>query len=89
MLGYGDQILDFVEKSEFGQYAEETPELNTTKDMFRKEFSRKVLPMLPWELIDEIMENVKLEVVKDTVKKANKDTGGDDMSSGGDDSGWN
>jgi hypothetical protein len=45
--------------------------------------------MLPWELIDEIMENVKLEVVKDTVKKANKDAGGDDMSSGGDDSGWN
>ena len=89
MLGYGDQIIDFVEKSEFGQYAEETPELNTTKDMFRKEFSRKVLPMLPWELIDEIMENIKLEVVKDTVKKANKDAGGDDTSSGGDDSGWN
>ena len=89
MLGYGDQIIDFVEKSEFGQYAEETPELNTTKDMFRKEFSRKVLPMLPWELIDEIMENVKLEVVKDTVKKANKDAGGDGTSSGGDDSGWN
>lgn len=71
LLGYGDQILDFVEKSEFGQFTEETPELNTTKDMFRKEFSRKVLPMLPWELIDEIMEQVKLDVVKDTLKKSN------------------
>lgn len=71
LLGYGDQILDFVEKSEFGQFTEETPELNTTKDMFRREFSRKVLPMLPWELIDEIMEQVKLDVVKDTLKKSN------------------
>ena len=78
MIGYGDQILDFVEKSEFGQFAEETPELNTTKDMFRKQLSRKVLPMLPWELIDDIMETVKMEVVKDTVKKANNNEGSGD-----------
>lgn len=81
LLGYGDQILDFVEKSEFGQFTEETPELNTTKDMFRREFSRKVLPMLPWELIDEIMEQVKLDVVKDTLKKSN--TNDSDSGSGG------
>ena len=84
LIGYGDQILDFVEKSEFGQFTEETPELNLTKDMFRKEFSRKVLPMLPWELIDEIMEQVKLDVVKDTVAKANKDNPDDTGSTGGD-----
>ena len=90
LLGYGDQILDFVEKSEFGQFTEETPELNATKDKFRKEFSRKVLPMLPWELIDEIMDDVKVEVVKDMVEKAKNDsgTGMEDTtsSSGGDDS---
>lgn len=88
LLGYGDQILDFVEKSEFGQFAEETPELNATKDKFRKEFSRKVLPMLPWETIDEIMAEVKIEVVKDTVEKAKNgnDTGTEDSSSGGGDS---
>lgn len=88
LLGYGDQILDFVEKSEFGQFAEETPELNATKDKFRKEFSRKVLPMLPWETIDEIMAEVKIEVVKDNVEKAKNgsDTGTEDSSSGGGDS---
>lgn len=88
LLGYGDQILDFVEKSEFGQFAEETPELNATKDKFRKEFSRKVLPMLPWETIDEIMAEVKIEVVKDNVEKAknDSDTGTEDSSSGGGDS---
>ena len=75
MIGYGDQILDFVEKSEFGQFAEETPDLNVAKDMFRKEFSRKVLPMLPWELIDDIMEKVKLDVVKANLDKANNNEG--------------
>lgn len=86
LLGYGDQILDFVEKSEFGQFAEETPELNAIKDKFRKEFSRKVLPMLPWETIDEIMAEVKIEVVKDNIEKAknSSDTGTEDTSSGGD-----
>lgn len=86
LLGYGDQILDFVEKSEFGQFAEETPELNALKDKFRKELSRKVLPMLPWETIDEIMAEVKIEVVKDNVEKAknSSDTGTEDTSSGGD-----
>lgn len=79
MIGYGDQILDFVEKSIFGQYTEETPELNASKDMFRNEFSRKVLPMLPWETIDEIIENVKLDVVKNQMAKSNNQ----DNSEGG------
>ena len=75
MIGYGDQILDFVEKSLFGQYAEENEDLNLSKDMFRKEFSRKVLPMLPWELIDDIMEKVKLSVVQEKMKKGNANSG--------------
>ena len=82
MIGYGDQILDFVEKSLFGQYAEETPDINVTKDLFRKEFSRKVLPMLPWEIIDEILEKVNLDVVKGNVEKATEKPAGDDMSGG-------
>lgn len=75
MIGYGDQILDFVEKSLFGQYAEETEDLNLSKDMFRKEFSRKVLPMLPWELIDDIMEKVNLSVIQEKMKKGNANSG--------------
>jgi hypothetical protein len=41
--------------------------------------SRKVLPMLPWELVDETIEDVKLEVIADRLK--NSDTQ-DDMGSG-------
>ena len=71
MMGYGDQILDFLEKSEFGQFTEETPELNLSKDKFRKVMSRRVLPMLPWELVDEVMEEIKMEVVADRLKSSN------------------
>ena len=44
--------------------------------------------MLPWETIDEIMAEVKIEVVKDNVEKAknSSDTGTEDSSSGGGDS---
>ena len=80
MISYGDQILDFLEKSIFGQYGEETEDLNKSKDMFRKEMSKKVLPMLPWEVVDEIMEQVELEIVKANVKKASE---GSSDSTGG------
>ena len=75
MMGYGDQILDFLEKSVFGQYAEETEELNASRDLFRKEMSRKVLPMMPWELVDDILEKVKLDVVKGKLEKSNDGSG--------------
>ena len=45
-------------------------DLNKSKDMFRKEMSKRVLPMLPWEVVDEIMEQVELDLIKDNVKKA-------------------
>ena len=70
MLGYGDQILDFLEKSEFGQYAEENDDLNKAKDLFRQEMSRKVLPMLPWEVVDELKEKIELKVIQLKVEKA-------------------
>ena len=79
MMGYGDQILDFLEKSVFGQYMEETDELNMSKDLFRKEMSRKVLPMMPWEIVDDILEKVKIDVVKSKLEKNNggEESGGD------------
>src|SRR5699024_6730076 len=41
IIGYGDQLLDFIEKTVFGQFAEETPDLNLMKDEFRRSMSRK------------------------------------------------
>ena len=88
MLGYGDQILDFLEKSEFGQYAEENEDLNKAKDLFRQEMSRKVLPMLPWEVVDELKEKIDLKVIQLKVEKAKAEN--DTGTSGGEggDSEW-
>ena len=74
LLGYGDQILDFLEKSEFGQYAEETPELNSLKDSFRQIMSRKVLPMLPWEVVDDILKEIKMSNVENQLSKKDNNT---------------
>ena len=76
LLGYGDQILDFIEKSEFGQY-NDTDEANVIKDEFRKEMARRVLPMLPWETVDEILKEIKMtNIEKKLDKSGSSDTEG-------------
>ena len=81
IIGYGDQLLDFLEKSLFGQYAEETPDLNMQKDEFRRNMSRKVLSMLPWETVDEVMDEIRLEVLKKQMEKGGNASSGDMDSS--------
>lgn len=80
IIGYGDQLLDFLEKTEFGQFAEESEDLNLIKDEFRKVMSRRVLSMLPWETVDDVLEEVLLKVQKEKVSKPKSDdnTGTDD-----------
>ena len=91
IIGYGDQILDFVTKVEFGEYGEETEDLNFIKDEFKKLFSRRVLPMLPWETVDELVTEIKLNnVVKKIEKKQENpemETDDTSSSSSSDDSG--
>lgn len=80
-MTYGDQLLDFLEKTLFGQFAEENEDLNLIKDEFRKSMSRKVLSMLPWETADEVLEEVILKVKQDKVSKPiSDDANGTDNS---------
>ena len=77
IIGYGDQLLDFFEKSIFGQYTEETPELNLQKDGFRRNMARKVLSMLPWETVDEVMEDVRMDTLKKQLEKGSNNNDND------------
>ena len=80
IIGYGDQLLDFIEKTVFGQFAEETPDLNLMKDEFRRSMSRKVLSMLPWEVVDDVMRETKLKINEDKLSKpSSTNEGGEDM----------
>ena len=77
IIGYGDQLLDFFEKSIFGQYTEETPELNLQKDGFRRNMARKVLSMLPWETVDEVMDEVRMDTLKKQLEKGSNNNDND------------
>ena len=80
IIGYGDQLLDFIEKTVFGQFAEETPDLNLMKDEFRRSMSRKVLSMLPWEVVDDVLKETKLKINEDKLSKpSSTNEGGEDM----------
>ena len=84
MLGYGDQLLDFIDKAVYGQYNQDES-LNVERDMFREEMSRKTLPMLPWEVVDDVLENIRLEAAK---KKASEDNSAAGTEQGTDAGGW-
>ncbi len=91
IMGYGDQILDFVTKVEFGEYSEETEDTSFFKDEFKKLFSRRVLPMLPWETVDELVSEIKLNNVARKIEKKqeNPDESMSSDTSSSDDSGSN
>lgn len=83
MIGYGDQMMDFFDKAIYGQY-EQDESKNLERDEFRELLSRKILTMLPWEVVDEVLHDLKINVAK---TKAEKGTESDTDASGSDDYG--
>ena len=80
ILGYGDQLLDFLDKAVYGQYNQDES-LNVERDMFREELSRKTLPMLPWETVDDILERIKITSTKKKAENGDGTQGTDDNTS--------
>lgn len=68
---YGDNILDYLNRAVFGENAEATEENNMAKDIFRDKMSREIMPFLPWDTVDEIVRECKLEAKKTTENKNN------------------
>lgn len=79
IIGYGDQIIDLLVKAVFGEN-QDSEDLGVMKDLFRAEISRKILSMLPWEDVDEVLEKIKIEAAK---QKAEKSSGGEEDTGGG------
>lgn len=86
MLSYGDQLLDFFIKSEYGEYGDD-PDENIAKDIFRSEMAREILAVLPWEIVDEVKEKVMLELAKRKSEKESSETTSD-TSEGDDSDSW-
>lgn len=72
---YGDNIIDYLLRAEFGENSESTDDINMTKDIFREKMSREIMPFLPWETIDEIMRDSTLEMEKRMSKKHEESNG--------------
>lgn len=75
LLGYGDQILDFFDKAVYGQYNQDES-LNSERDKFREEMSRKTLPSLPWEEVDEVLERIRIDMAKKRLEQKDEGTEG-------------
>ena len=80
IMGYGDQILEFLDKAVYGQYSDDRFD-PIEKDLFREEMARKVLPMMPWELVDEVLEDIKIKLAAEKAKT--KDSSSEDDNGGG------
>lgn len=73
LLGYGDQILDFFDKAVYGQYNQDES-LNVERDKFREEMSRRTLPSLPWEEVDEVLERLRIDMAKKRLEDKDNET---------------
>lgn len=82
ILGYADQILDFLIKASYGEMMEG---FDLEKDLLRKELSKRLVGVLPWEEVDAAMKVVNIEAAKIKSKKDNDTT---ESTGGSDDGGY-
>ncbi len=69
LVQYGDNIVDYLKRAVFGENAEATEENNMVKDIFTNQMSREIMPFLPWDDIDRIVEESTLEAKKKLLEK--------------------
>ena len=65
LVQYGDNIIDFITRYKFGENSEQNDYDNKSKDLVREKLAKEVLPFLPWEMIDEVYKEARLEAKKE------------------------
>lgn len=80
MLGYADQIMEFLIKAVYGEMTEG---VDLEKDLLRKELSKRLVGVLPWEEVDAAVKAVNIEAAKIRSKKETEDDTSTDGSDGG------
>jgi len=64
LISNADQVLAFMLKTTTGENLTPTDKDNKIKDIVMNKASREMLPMLPWRMFDEVIEDSKLEYEK-------------------------
>ena len=73
LVQYGDNIIDFITRYKFGENSEQNDFDNKSKDLVREKLAKEVLPFLPWEMIDDVYKEARLEAKKELYNKDNSE----------------
>ena len=80
MIANAEQLVNAAIKAKTGENADQTDDANKIKDIMYNALFREYLPMINWNLVDEIYNDAVITLAELTEKKkANK--GDDDSSS--------
>lgn len=73
LVQYGDNIIDFITRYKFGENSEQNDFDNKTKDLVREKLAKEVLPFLPWEMIDNVYKEARIEAKNELYNKDNSE----------------
>ena len=64
LINNTDQTIAFMIKAITGENAEQTEDDNILKDILYRKFAQEILPMLPWNRAESIVQEAKIELQK-------------------------
>lgn len=77
ITSYTENIVEFLVKTAMGEEGEQSEDIGIIKDLMRRELSREVAPMLPWDKVEEIKEDCILRAKQEKISKSGKDANSD------------
>lgn len=69
LISNSDQSISFMVKTLTGENSNPSEDDNKIKDLLYKRLAREFVPMLPWKVAEEIIEECKMELMKIKVEK--------------------
>jgi hypothetical protein len=77
LINNTDQVLMYLIKTVTGENADQSDDNNQLKDLLYEKFSKEFMPMLPWDKIEEMTKEAKVELAKKKTDKKAKGSGED------------
>ena len=69
MIANADQLVAAAIKAKTGENADQTDDANKIKDIMYNSLFREYLPMINWNLVDEIYDNARIELERTKKEK--------------------
>ncbi|WP_304576743.1 hypothetical protein [Romboutsia ilealis] len=69
ITSYTENIIEFLTNVAIGQEGEQQEDIGTVKDLLKKKLAKEIAPMLPWDKIEDMLEDALLEAKKIQIEK--------------------